>query len=325
MQFIRRIFGALCICLGALGLLLSILLLSHGVMECWEQGIIEPFIRIFLFLALTVLTSAVVLLLGVRLLKKTRRSDPLPLSFAEQERMKERERLSYGEQERQRERDSYTPVSGPCIWKYKKGMSAAKPWSRYRNTFFFGLFALAVILIGLSVFLSSDLPREFHAVMLCILVFGLTGVLATAAFCIGRTTQGMLLSFARDSSGRMYLFDYNLSAFREGCKQHGALFPSFGLPVLDYFLSNRQTAKLIEFVDGSQILEKIMASGEISPYGQEIISVDKIREGPSSARTFCTLVGEKGTIYGRSIVIPASYDSYEALLDALRRLEGKDL
>ncbi|MDD3222633.1 MAG: hypothetical protein EOM34_00370 [Clostridia bacterium] len=223
----------------------------------------------------------------------------------------------------------YIWSEGTRIWKYQGGKSAGKGFSLQVNggIILMVLFAFCAI-IGMVVLtpkMEGMLNQKTVLWLQCFLIFGITALLMCGALYIGRRSNSMQLSFARREDGKLYVFDYRAPAFQnylKGISSSSVPTTTAGslLSVLTIMWNNVQIGKQIERIDKEQVLEKIIASGRIEPYGRHIISVKAIEQKRMYCRVYCSLRNGNGTIDDTSLMLTTNYKHYEELLGYIEQL-----
>ncbi|MDD4850546.1 MAG: hypothetical protein PHO10_07590 [Gemmiger sp.] len=328
MQSVKKVIGVLLIVVGVLGGGLAVLLLAFQLWE-WVTGGFYPLeVRVTAFLA-GVLTAMVLLVVGgVALLRSPppparapRAAPQPPPTFLEQERAREWEQAAHSAE---------VPTSGPYIWKYQGKTSAGKHFAGGINGFLLGvvvlglLFCLGLVQFGAAL-QAGGMDTQATLWLETLMIFAISGVLVYLALMVGRRGNSQQIAFARDKAGRLYRFDYRAPAFRRYAKgRHltviGVSTAASVLGVAAGFYNNLLTGRMIEQIDREGVVESIMASGQVYPYGNEIVSVEKMQEGPAACRVFCTLQRADGTRFATSIVLAKTYRHFDALRDNLQRL-----
>ena len=326
MFILIKILGLILTVCGGGGSLLFMLLGADKILEVVRWGWMRSDAVYLIICVICLIISLLILVFGIKLLRKPKREEGI--SFFESEREKEKGRLSFAESEREKERKSHPSMDierredrihvmpGTTIWKYQGGESGSGLFLRYRHRYLFGtILGVMVVIVILSVLLIDN-SQQLNRWILTAGVLVLAGVVIAVALWIGQTSQGMMFTFARDEDGSMYLFDYQSPVFQKYSK----LELGGKLSILTYIFNNRQDARLIEEIDRGQLIERILGSGSVYPYGQQVAHVRKVQKKKRSCRIDCILVREDGSTYTRSISIPDAYHNYDELLRALKRL-----
>lgn len=217
--------------------------------------------------------------------------------------------------ERWRRPDAALPP-GAKLWKYRADGASPGLFTRYRTGYVLGSVLAALALTIAVTVASMALPPRARNTLLLAMVLIVTAALVAAALRIGRVSYGMLVSFGRDGKGRMWFFDYMSPAFQAG-RRSGT---GGSGKLAAYFRQNRAAAQLIREIDESHLLERLIRSGACYPYGQQIVRVLQLREGPQSCQVLCDLKRQDGSLYTRNLLIPMRYEDYGALTQALREL-----
>lgn len=319
---VKKVVGAVLSVLGAGGCILVVLLIINEIINIiqWQDA---SGARVLAVVAAFGMICFCLLTKGIKLIRAPKQEAKEMPDFTEMELKRERSTASSMEmQQEHKGQAKYVPVCGAHIWKYKKDNSSGRKFMKYRIFYLLGIMFFAIAVPSAVVFIGVGLSYQIYRILLLVTVPAVTAVVVGAALWIGKSTHGMLISFARDEENNMYLFDYNLSEFQNYAKIHilGSGVIGGAASVGSFFYNTAQDARMIENIDQNHLIEKIMESGEIYPYGQRIVSVDRIKEGRTSSTVYCVLGREDGSTFNRSIKIENSYDNYEELLYSLRRL-----
>lgn len=321
MYIVKRVFGAVLAAIGGVGVILVLLMVLNDIMERIEWGTGSDGNALAFILTAGVL-SACVLAWGIKLIRSPRTDVKEPQDFTAAERERERATESFTDMQQREEERNYVPAAGPYIWKYRKGGSSGRLFRRYRIFCLAGLVAGTIVAVSVLVLASARLPGDTRRMVGLISVLVLAGILVAGALVIGRRTYGMFLTFARDSENNMYLFDYAAPEFQRHLQinVYGTGTASNVAGTAAYFYNAHQEAKMIEAIDEERLIERIMASGHVYPYGRRIIRIEGLREWKTSCRITCVLSREDGSTFKRKVTVPGTYDNYTELIYSFRRL-----
>lgn len=215
------------------------------------------------------------------------------------------------------------------IWKYQGKKSAGKWFSLQMNggLILMVFLALLVILgmVAAAPGMEAALGERAVLWIQCLLIIGIAALLLCGALYIGRRGNSMQLSFARREDGKLYAFDYRAPAFQDYLKK--IWYPSVtgstlgsALSVLGMMWNTAQIGKQIERIDRERVIEQIMDSGRIAPYGRNIVSVKAIERKKTYCRIYCSLRNVNGTLDDTTLMLTSNYQHYEELLGYIEQL-----
>lgn len=215
------------------------------------------------------------------------------------------------------------------IWKYKKS-SFVKGLFEFSNMGLQLCIVLAVTLamVGMP-FLMGKLHIKISAVVFLLFIMGSVAVLIAGLFfmCL-KPGQGfcMPLSFARDSNGSLYVFDYRSAAMQSyaescGAAQRKVIVGRASSVIIYNFINVRNMVKLINMIDNNGMLEGLLEQKRMLTYGKRILAVTDIEEKGRACRIRCILTDREGRAEKRELVLPKNYKEYKELLDECRKLE----
>lgn len=147
-------------------------------------------------------------------------------------------------------------------------------------------------------------------------------VILIVFLCLKRGTdsQGMLLAFARNRNGELFLFDYRSEALKQ---LTNTVLKSGGNSIkagVNYYINSKRYQREIDLINNNHILEKIMKSGQVYPFGIKISSVQDIKDKDNHFDIRCTLIGQQGNFVKHRIVIPKNYGNIDELMLYFERL-----
>lgn len=319
LRYFKKLSGVLLICLSSLGILLFTFMIINELLKYFEFGSIDGGLSVFAFCIISIIIFIYLLILGIKLVKKNSKEENIIYDKSEY-------KISHSDKNSDNIKNINNQVfikdNDIHIFKYKD--CAPKDYIKYGIIYLFIMLLVAVILlIGFTFFSLIYLPKEIRNIISCftVILFGI--VLVSLSFKIGIFINSMLLTFAVDKNKKLYLFDYNSREFQSHIKINivGTGIISNILGIISYIFNSKQNAEIINEIDKNHIIENIMSSGNIYPYGQEINSVEKLSINKNNCKLILKLKREDESTYKRKIVIPKSYDNFEELLSVFKRLE----
>lgn len=214
------------------------------------------------------------------------------------------------------------------IWKYKKG-GFIKGLFEFSNMGLQFCIVIAAVLVMVGTpFLMGKLHIKMTAIFFMALTVGIVIIMMCLIFICLKPGQGfcMQLSFARDGSGSLYVFDYRSEAMQSYAESCGIaqrnMIVGKGSTILIYNLINVQNmVKLINMIDENGMLEGLLEQKRMLTYGKRILSVMHIEEKRRTCNIFCILVDRDGKEYERALVLPKNYKDYKELIDECRKLK----
>lgn len=319
LKYFKKLSGVLLVILSSLGILLFTFMIINELLKYFEFGSIDGSLSVFAFCIIFIIIFISLLILGIKLIKKNSNEENIIY-----------DRSEYKTSHFDKKSDNIKNINNQVfikdndihIFKYKD--CASKDYIKYGIIYLFiMLFVAVILLIGSTFFSLIYLPKEIRNIISCFTVILFSIVLVSLSFKIGIYINSILLTFAMDKNKKLYLFDYNSKEFQSHTKINivGAGTISNILAIISYLFNSKQNAEIINEIDKNHIIENIMSSGNIYPYGQEINSVEKLSINKNNCKLILKLKREDESTYKRKIVIPKSYDNFDELLSVFKRLE----
>ena len=320
MNSLKKCTGIILFILSSLGILLFSSMIINELLKYFEFGI-DTEMSVFVFCILAIIIFICLLILGIKLIKGNNKKNNLLYDKKEYKPSLLSNDLD-NTQIRNNQDKIYEKDNDIHIWKYKN--NASKDYTKYGITYLFTMLVISIVLlIGFTFFTLIYLPKNIISIVSCLTVVLFSIVLVILSYKIGIFIHSMLLSFAMDKNKKLYLFDYNSREFQNYTKINitGIGTMSNLLSIISYIFNSKQNAKIIDEIDKNQIIENIMYSGKIYPYGQEISTIEKLSVNKNNCTLIIRLKRENGSTYKRKIVIPSNYDNFDELLSSFKRLE----
>lgn len=314
-------------------MLLGFVLILFQVLEWSKWGFYSSDIKVILFILFIFCGAGALLSYAGRYLRKSaKQKEQDEYDINVQKTQPTFSQLEY-EKEKKREQEhknEYIPINGLFIWKFRGRKSAGGRFFVETNMLLLGMVFLAVAFIVGMVIIAPSMEKytgeNLSGWLQCIVIFLLAMLLLYGASHIGRNGNSMQLSFAKNGEGKLYVFDYRSSAFQDLLKSKwinvaGVSIFSQLISIVLMLYNNLQISKQITRIDREQIIEQIMDSGRIMPYGRQVISVKNIEMRKSYCRVYCALRKADGTLQDSSIVITSNYDHFQELLAAFEAIQ----
>lgn len=315
MNVLKKIAGIFLIVLSVLGIITFGLIILNGIFSYYYFHDLMPF-KMIVFLFICLLCFCILFALGIFLLKK-KNGYSKKVSRRKDKNDYGETRISNSSKYSENILGKFTYFKDFSIWKYSEDSSSL--YKRYRILYVaLIVFVSFVIIIVSSILLINSEYKKWLSLLLVIIVtLGLT----VGARIIGIKSKSMLITFAYDRiNKRLYMFDYDFLSFRynPNASRKGSANPAGA--IFYYLKDSLQTGKTIDYINDNKVIEKIIESGKMFPYSEELVKVEKLKV--NSYR--CTFKGEfkMGEEEGlnRTITIPTSYENFEELLNILKQM-----
>lgn len=220
------------------------------------------------------------------------------------------------------------------IWKYRIGRSIKRLFELSDIGFqFLGIAVIMLSVIAMAVLEIVVRENVENENALKLLHWGITMMLiavpALYFFFLSRMSarvSSMKLTFARDGSGCLYVFDYGSAAMQNyaaGCGMAQKQIISgnaLNLAIVNR-KNSRNMSKFIDMIDRNRIIEGLLEQKRMLAYGRQIVLVRLIEEKGRICRLYCILQNREGRKEHKELVLSKSYEDYEDLIREFRKLE----
>lgn len=220
------------------------------------------------------------------------------------------------------------------IWKYRKGRSIKRLFELSDIGFqFLGIAVIILSVIAMAVLEIVVRENVENKTVLELLRWGITiAIIAVPAlyfFFASRMSarvSSMKLTFARDGSGCLYVFDYGSAAMQNyaaGCGMAQKQIISgnaLNLAIVNW-KNSRNMSRFIELIDKNRMIEGLLEQKRMLAYGRQIVLVRLIEEKGRICRLYCILQSREGRKEHKELVLSKSYEDYEDLIREFRKLE----
>lgn len=220
------------------------------------------------------------------------------------------------------------------IWKYRKGRSIKRLFELSDIGFqFLGIAVIILSVIAMAVLEIVVRENVENKTVLELLRWGITiAIIAVPAlyfFSASRMSarvSSMKLTFARDGSGCLYVFDYGSAAMQNyaagcGMAQKQIISGNALNLAVGNWKNSRNMSRFIELIDKNRMIEGLLEQKRMLTYGRKIVLVRLIEEKGRICRLYCILQNREGRKEHKELVLSKSYEDYEDLIREFRKLE----
>lgn len=319
MNILRKAGGIFLIVISVLGLITLGLLLLNGIIDYYYFNYLMPY-KMMLFLFFCFLLFIGLCILGIFLVKKKNISKEQILKNTNIDTDKITNTYN---QERYDESylgklGKYSYIKNFSIWKYSDDTSST--YKKYNLLYvFIMIFVSFVVICAGSILLINSPYKKWLSLLFVIIV---TLFLSAGSRIIGIKSKSMLLAFAYDSiNKRLYMFDYYMLSFKynPNAPKHASSNPSRSF--IYYIRNTFETSKTLDYINDNKIIEKIIEMGKMFPYSEELVSVKNLKINSSRIKFKGIFKMGKEEEFKRTVIIPASYENFEELLNILKTME----
>lgn len=316
MNILRKALGIFLIVISVLGLITLGLLVLNGVLDYYYFNYLMPY-KMMLFLFFCFLLFIGLFILGIFLVKKKYIKKEKTLKNTN---INDEKKNNAYNQERYDESylSEYSYIKDFSIWKYSDDSSSL--YKKYNLLYVFIMIIVFVVVICAGSILLINSPYKKWLSLLFVII--ITLCLTVGARIIGIRSKSMLITFAYDRiNKKLYMFDYDMVNYRynPNAPKHISSNPSRS--IIYYIRNTFETSKTIDYINDNRIVEKIIESGKMFPYSEELVSVKnlKINSNRVKFKGLFRMGKEEG--FNRTVIIPTSYENFEELLNILKTME----
>lgn len=220
------------------------------------------------------------------------------------------------------------------IWKYRKGRSIKRLFELSDIGFqFLGIAVIILSVIAMAVLeivvrenVENKTILEFLRWGIAIAIIAVPTLYFFFASRMSARVSSMKLTFARDGSGCLYVFDYGSAAMQNyaagcGIAQKQIISGNALNLAVGNWKNSRNMSRFIELIDKNQMIEGLLEQKRMLAYGRKIVLVRLIEEKGRSCRLYCILQNREGRKEHKELVLSKSYEDYEDLIREFRKLE----
>lgn len=220
------------------------------------------------------------------------------------------------------------------IWKYRKGRSIKRLFELSDIGFqFLGIAVIILSVIAMAVLEIVVRENVENKIVLELLRWGITiAIIAVPtlyfffASRMSARVSSMKLTFARDGSGCLYVFDYGSAAMQNyaagcGMAQKQIISGNALSLAVGNWKNSRNMSRFIELIDKNQMIEGLLEQKRMLAYGRQVVLVRLIEEKGRICRLYCILQNREGRKEHKELVLSKSYEDYEDLIREFRKLE----
>lgn len=220
------------------------------------------------------------------------------------------------------------------IWKYRKGRSIKRLFELSDIGFqFLGIAVIILSVIAMAVLEIVVRENVENKTVLELLRWGITiAIIAVPtlyfffASRMSARVSSMKLTFARDGSGCLYVFDYGSAAMQNyaagcGMAQKQIISGNALSLAVGNWKNSRNMSRFIELIDKNRMIEGLLEQKRMLAYGRKIVLVRLIEEKGRICRLYCILQNREGRKEHKELVLSKSYEDYENLIREFRKLE----
>lgn len=220
------------------------------------------------------------------------------------------------------------------IWKYRKGRSIKRLFELSDIGFqFLGIAVIILSVIAMAVLeivvrenVENKTILEFLRWGIAIAIIAVPTLYFFFASRMSARVSSMKLTFARDGSGCLYVFDYGSAAMQNyaagcGIAQKQIISGNALNLAVGNWKNSRNMSRFIELIDKNQMIEGLLEQKRMLAYGRKIVLVRLIEEKGRICRLYCILQNREGRKEHKELVLSKSYEDYEDLIREFRKLE----
>lgn len=220
------------------------------------------------------------------------------------------------------------------IWKYRKGRSIKRLFELSDIGFqFLGIAVIILSVIAMAVLEIVVRENVENKTVLELLRWGITiAIIAVPtlyfffASRMSARVSSMKLTFARDGSGCLYVFDYGSAAMQNyaagcGMAQKQIISGNALSLAVGNWKNSRNMSRFIELIDKNRMIEGLLEQKRMLAYGRKIVLVRLIEEKGRICRLYCILQNREGRKEHKELVLSKYYEDYEDLIREFRKLE----
>lgn len=220
------------------------------------------------------------------------------------------------------------------IWKYRKGRSIKRLFELSDIGFqFLGIAVIILSVIAMAVLeivvrenVENKIVLEFLRWGIAIAIIAVPTLYFFFASRMSARVSSMKLTFARDGSGCLYVFDYGSAAMQNyaagcGMAQKQIISGNALNLAVGNWKNSRNMSRFIELIDKNQMIEGLLEQKRMLAYGRQVVLVRLIEEKGRICRLYCILQNREGRKEHKELVLSKSYEDYENLIREFRKLE----
>lgn len=220
------------------------------------------------------------------------------------------------------------------IWKYRKGRSIKRLFELSDIGFqFLGIAVIILSVIAMAVLeivvrenVENKTVLEFLRWGIAIAIIAVPTLYFFFASRMSARVSSMKLTFARDGSGCLYVFDYGSAAMQNyaagcGMAQKQIISGNALNLAVGNWKNSRNMSRFIELIDKNQMIEGLLEQKRMLAYGRQVVLVRLIEEKGRICRLYCILQNREGRKEHKELVLSKSYEDYENLIREFRKLE----
>lgn len=220
------------------------------------------------------------------------------------------------------------------IWKYRKGRSIKRLFELSDIGFqFLGIAVIILSVIAMAVLeivvrenVENKTVLEFLRWGIAIAIIAVPTLYFFFASRMSARVSSMKLTFARDGSGCLYVFDYGSAAMQNyaagcGMAQKQIISGNALNLAVGNWKNSRNMSRFIELIDKNRMIEGLLEQKRMLTYGRKIVLVRLIEEKGRICRLYCILQSREGRKEHKELVLSKSYEDYEDLIREFRKLE----